>query len=78
MEGSYTASHVNPVPFLQLQPWEETGREAASAEASAKGELAVYMLCGCIQVSAVRLLITLEPFETLNRSGGNSLHCFAV
>lgn len=41
-----------------------------------KGESAVYMLCRCIQVSSVRLLITLEPFERLYSSRGNSFHCF--
>lgn len=54
---------------------EERGRQHSSQH---KGELAVYMLCGCIQVSAVRFLITLERFETLYSSVGNSFHCFAV
>lgn len=43
-----------------------------------QGGLAVYMLCGCIQASPVRFLITLEPFEMLYSSEGNSFHCFAV
>lgn len=40
----------------------------------------VYMLCRCIQVSSVRLLITLEPFKSLcsSSSRGNSFHCFLL